>query len=121
MSHCDYEALDEAIDLATEALKAMALGVSAEVPLFPDDDDDGAPRLCFGKAGREWKLSIVWERDGVDEYEPLKNCSREYRVQASRRLDALVIAMNEEYDVQLVEMNMAIDNFRAFASKMGET
>jgi hypothetical protein len=96
--------LDEATDrLNTELVKAektliaLAVIVSAEVPL-----DDGH-LLGFGKKERDWILYV--RADGI--MQPLISMSRAVRTKAAHQLPALWVALTNETEAQVRQVNEA--------------
>lgn len=106
------EELNEELCRAEFRLQGLDLGVSAEVPLFPSNNE---VTLCFGKMGDEWRLFV--RRPSTDPVHLIK-CSRAYRVQATERLDDLLDAVVSTNRAHFDSVKAALERVKAFNEKI---
>jgi len=109
--------LDEATDRlnaelvkAEKALVTLAVIVSAEVPL-----DDGH-LLGFGKKERDW---ILYVRSSDGTMQPLLSMSRAVRTKAAHQLPALWVALTNETEAQVRQVNQAAQVAAEFNKILG--
>ncbi len=104
----NIEDLNEGLRRAENALRALALGVEARVPL-------GIHELVFEKRGNDWVLVIV-KYNGMGT-EKLLDASRELRTLAAGKLDALLKQLLDEACRISVCTDTAVRHCFAFEAK----
>ena len=110
MSSEDYDALNDAIRDAGEALLALDYGVSARVKL-----GDDKTWLGFGKLNRDWKLYIAYEESTQVS---LAKAPLQIRVLACDKLDDLLCALKKEHKRVMALVANATDNYHEFATEL---
>lgn len=115
--------LDTATDHLTEALtdveaaiKGLQLRVSAKVWLFEVSVGEGEKNLCWSKHDNAWGL--VYET--AAEWMPLHNAPRSIRLQACKRLRALIDALCAAVGVEIAKVQEAIFSCEQLTSEVRE-
>jgi hypothetical protein len=98
------------LEHAEDRLHDLVPGVTARVALDPTKPDSQC--LNFGKVGNIWRLYI--EMNNGEKRALTGGCSRQQRIDASRRLADLLDALRQTSTVQEQEVSEAIARVEGF-------
>jgi len=105
LSHNLNEASDRLtaeLNSVETAINKLKLGVGAWVEIRSEDTGDGFTRICslgYSKSKGKWGLVLYECLDGMDEdgeLTPLRDASRDLRIEAAEKLNALMEKLAKE-------------------------
>jgi hypothetical protein len=107
------EMLNQEFLSATAWLKRLNYGVRARVLFLKEETQEHY--LGFGKFNGEWSLlhETVYE-DGIEEEQLLRHASREFRLLAAGRLNALLSALSAAQTTETARVAEAVETVRRF-------